>query len=87
MPNLTVGGAERVVVTLLNHLDSTLFDLTLAVVNGKGADILKGELAPRIKVIDLKVSRVRYCLAKLGRLIWRLRPDAVFRQWAILTLP
>ena len=77
IPNLTVGGTERVIVTLVNHLDRSKFDLTIGVLDTRGAAFLKEQLAVDIKLYDLGVPRVRYALPKLIRFIWRLRPDVV----------
>ena len=86
IPNLTVGGAERVIVTLVNHLDRSKFDLALGVLDTRGAAFLKEQLAIDIKLYDLGVSRVRYALPKLIRFIWRLRPDVVFSTMAHLNI-
>ena len=76
-PTLTGGGAERVFITLLRHFDRQRFRLTLAVVDTRNAVFLK-DVPPDVAVIDLECRRVRYALGKLLRLIWKLRPDAVF---------
>jgi glycosyltransferase involved in cell wall biosynthesis len=76
IPTLAGGGAERVFVTLLRHLDRQRFRLTLAVVDTRNAAFLQ-DVPPDITFIDLKCRRVRYALGKLLRLIWKLRPDAV----------
>jgi glycosyltransferase involved in cell wall biosynthesis len=76
-PTLTGGGAERVFVTLLRHFDRQRFRLTLAVLDTRNAVFLK-DVPPDVAVIDLESRRVRYALGKLLRLIWKLRPDAVF---------
>src|SRR5262245_50827191 len=86
IPNLTVGGAERVIVTLLNHLDRSKFELTLGVLDTRGAAVLKEQLAPHIKLLDLRGSRVRYALPKLIRVIWRLKPDVVFSTMGHLNI-
>jgi len=71
------GGAERVFITLLRHFDRQRFRLTLAVVDTRNAVFLK-DVPPDVAVIDLGCRRVRYAFGKLHRLIWKLRPDAVF---------
>ena len=76
-PTLTGGGAERVFITLLRHFDRQRFRLTLAVVDTRNAVFLK-DVPPDVAVIDLECRRVRYALGKLLRVIWKLRPDAVF---------
>jgi glycosyltransferase involved in cell wall biosynthesis len=77
IPTLGGGGAERVFVTLLRHFDRQRVRLTLAVVDMRNAAFLK-DVPPDLALIDLKCRRVRYALGKFLRLIWNLRPDAVF---------
>jgi glycosyltransferase involved in cell wall biosynthesis len=76
-PTLTGGGTESVFITLLRHFDRQRFRLTLAVVDTRNAVFLK-DVPPDVAVVDLQCRRVRYALGKLLRLIWKLRPDAVF---------
>lgn len=85
IPTLNGGGAQRVIVTLLNHLDRTRFRMTIAVVSTKGAVFLD-DIPVDVKVIDLGCTRVRHSLVKLVRLIWRLRPDVVFSTLGHLNL-
>lgn len=47
IPTLTGGGAERVVVTLLQHLDRRRFDLALAVVDTRSA-AFRDEVPPDV---------------------------------------
>lgn len=77
IPSLQGGGAERVVVTLLRHLDRTHLDLALAVLDNRNP-AYAADLPPGIEIIDLRLRRVRYGLPHLVRLIRRRRPDAVF---------
>ncbi len=77
LPSLVAGGAERVVLTLLRNLSRDRFNVSLAVVNQKGA-VLANELPPDIKVYDLDTGRLRFALTRAARLIWKLKPDIVF---------
>jgi glycosyltransferase involved in cell wall biosynthesis len=85
IPTLTGGGAERVIVTLLRHLDRSKFELTIAVVDMRNA-VFFSDLPKDIEFIDLKCSRVRYALPKIIRLIWCRRPDVVFSTLGHLNL-
>ena len=85
IPTLSGGGAERVIVTLLRHLDRSKFRLTLAAVNTHDA-VFRDDLPNDIEFIDLDCARVRHSLIKLVRLIWRLRPDVVFSTLGHLNL-
>jgi glycosyltransferase involved in cell wall biosynthesis len=77
LPSLVAGGAERVILTLLRNLSRDRFNVSLAVVNQKGA-VLANELPPDIKVYDLDAGRLRFALTRAARLIWKLKPDIVF---------
>ena len=85
IPTLDGGGAQRVVVTLLQHLDRKKFRMTIAAVTTDGAVFLD-DLPPDVELIDLGCTRVRHSLVKLVRLIWRLRPDVVFSTLGHLNL-
>lgn len=83
--SLESGGAERVMVTLLQHLDRRRFQPHIAVSSAKGA--LLNELPPDVVLHDLKASRVRFSLPALLRLIWRLRPEAVLSTSGHVNVP
>lgn len=85
IPTLGGGGAERVVITLLQHLDRTKFRMTIAAVNTRGA-VFRDDLPKDVEFIDLDCARVRHSLLKLVRLIWRLKPDVVFSTLGHLNL-
>ncbi|MEE1612172.1 glycosyltransferase [Microvirga sp. CF3016] len=77
LPSLAAGGAERVVLTLLRNLSRDRFDVSLAVVNQKGA-ALTDDLPSDIRIYDLKASRLRFGLVGALRLLWEVKPDLVF---------
>lgn len=85
IPSLRGGGAERVVVSLLRHLDHTKCLLGLAVVDMREA-AYRDDVPPDVEVIDLGCSRVRYALPKIVWLIWRRRPEVVFSTLGHLNL-
>lgn len=85
IPSLRGGGAERVIVTLLRHLDRTRFILTLAVVDLRDA-VYRDDLPQDVELIDLGCSRVRYALPKIAKLIWKRRPEVVFSTLGHLNL-
>jgi len=84
MPNLAGGGAERVVVLLLRHLDRSRFDPHLALVEAAGPFLQ--DVPPDVSLHDLRAKRVRYALPGLIRLTWKLRPHAVHSQMCELNL-
>ena len=85
IPTLTGGGAERVVVTLLQHLDRDRFDLALAVVDTRNA-AFRDQVPSDVEFIDLGCRRVRHALPKLIRLLWRRRPDVALSTLGHLNL-
>ncbi len=76
LPSLRGGGAERVMTTLLQHLDVTKFDLHLAVIQNSGPNT--AQIPQHVTVHDLHASRVARSLVPLVRTIRRLGPDVVF---------
>jgi glycosyltransferase involved in cell wall biosynthesis len=76
IPTLTGGGAERVIVTLLQHLDRDRFDLSLAVVDMRDA-AFHDEVPSDVDFTDLHCRRVLHALPRVARLVWRQRPDVV----------
>jgi glycosyltransferase involved in cell wall biosynthesis len=85
IPTLTGGGAERVMVTLLTHLDRSRFKATLAVVDLRAA-AFRADIPPDVELVDLKATRVLSALPSIVRLIWRRRPDVVFSTLGHLNL-
>ncbi len=74
-PSLGDGGADRVTLTLLRHLDRTRFQATLALVRAEGA--LVRELPADIPLLDLGARRLATAAPALARAIRRLDPDVV----------
>jgi glycosyltransferase involved in cell wall biosynthesis len=85
IPSLRGGGAERVIVTLLRHLDRSKFRLSLAVVDMREA-VYRDDVPEDVELIDLGSSRVRYALPKIAWLVWKRRPDVVFSTLGHLNL-
>ena len=85
IPSLRGGGAERVITTLLQHLDRSSFKLTLALVDARESVFLN-EVPADVEFIDLGCRRVRYALPKIVALIWKRRPDVVFSTLGHLNL-
>ena len=78
------GGAERVVLTILRHLDRKRFEPHLALVRASGRYL--GDLPGDVTVHDLKAGRARYAIPAIVRLAWRLRPHAVLSTLGYLNL-
>ncbi|MGB7592170.1 MAG: glycosyltransferase [Terriglobia bacterium] len=75
MPSLRIGGAERVMVTLLHHLDRSRFEPHLALVEKAGPYL--EDVPPDVPVHDLKATRVRWAVPKMIRLAWELKPHVL----------
>jgi glycosyltransferase involved in cell wall biosynthesis len=81
-PAAGLGGSERVLITLLRHLDRARFEPHLVVFRAKG--LLYSSVPADVKVHVLEVDRARYAVLPLVRLCWRLRPKVVFTLSAYL---
>lgn len=76
LPDLETGGAERVVLTLANHLPRDRFLPKIMLLRKEGGylPLLKND----VEVIDLKTPRIRHSLWPIVREIKRRKPDIVF---------
>jgi glycosyltransferase involved in cell wall biosynthesis len=85
VPSLRGGGAERAMVTLMNHLDGSRIKATLGVVNLRGA-VYRQDLRPDIEVIDLDSERVLHAMPRIVALVRRRRPRVVLSTLGHLNL-
>jgi glycosyltransferase involved in cell wall biosynthesis len=82
-PHMGAGGSERVVRTLLQHLDRNIFEPHLALLArsmGGREDIESLQLRQipsDVEIHSLTVTRARYIVAPLTLLCHRLRPSAI----------
>ena len=73
IPNLSVGGAEKVLVNLVNNMDSTKFDITVLTLfdGGVNKQFLKKEI------------RYRFCFRREfrgnSRVLKLLKPETLYR--------
>lgn len=76
LPDLEMGGAERIVMTIANHLDCDKFEPKIMLLRKEGAylEYLKDD----IEVIDLKIQRIRNSLTPILKQIRQRKPDIVF---------
>lgn len=85
IPNMNAGGAERVALTLLQHLDRRDFSYTLVVLDdGNGAFI--DRIPDDVRLITLGKKRVRAALFALIQLVWKERPALIFSNLSHLNL-
>ncbi len=75
LPSLRGGGAERVVVTILRHLDRTRFEPHLLLVEAVGPYL--ADVPADVPIHVLAAPRVRHALPDLVRTIRAVAPDVV----------
>ena len=75
IPSLGGGGAERVFSILLRHLDRTLFEPHLALLRGE--NVYGRDIPDDVVVHEIQVSRTRYALPGVIRVIRTIRPEIV----------
>jgi glycosyltransferase involved in cell wall biosynthesis len=78
------GGAERVISTLLQHIDKNKFDLNLALITKEGKFL--DDIPNHVNMIDLDAKRVRKSIFKIIKTINSLKPDIVFSTLGHLNL-
>jgi glycosyltransferase involved in cell wall biosynthesis len=71
------GGAARVVITLLRHLDRTRFEPHLVVFYTFYGFWFRSEVPDDVVLHVLEARRARNAMPKLVRVIWRVRPAVV----------
>ncbi len=84
LPSLAGGGAEKVTLSFLEHLDNKIFDVYLLLLNSKGP------LEPKIKkenIINLSSSRFRIAFPILIKSIRKIKPEIIFSTFPHITLP
>jgi glycosyltransferase involved in cell wall biosynthesis len=76
MPQLNTGGAERVIVNIINHLNRDSFDITLVLFNSSGS--LMDRVSRDIDIHNLNISSVAKGMPQLLSKIHQLKPDILF---------
>jgi glycosyltransferase involved in cell wall biosynthesis len=74
-PTLGDGGADRVTVTLLSHLDRARFAPSLVLVKQRG--VLADEVPADVPVVELDAPRLAAAVPYLARVIRARQPDVV----------
>jgi len=74
-PSLRGGGAERVIVNLLRHMNRSDIELTLITLKLEGPYV--SQLPADTQVVDLGTKRVRHSIVRLVREINRIQPDVI----------
>ena len=85
IPDFRIGGAERVTVSLANYLHINNYRVTFVVLKNHGAFL--SDLSAGIRVIDLNVSRLRYIIAPLTKILNNTKPDVLFAvMWPLSSI-
>ncbi|HEY8063942.1 MAG TPA: glycosyltransferase [Methylosinus sp.] len=84
LPNLKVGGAERISINLLNGLMRRGYVIDLILASAEGALLV--DLPPKVNVVDLKAARIRNGLFPLVAYLRRARPSVVIACMWPLTI-
>lgn len=84
LPSFAGGGAERVVITLANHLPTNRFAVTLILLQAVGP--LRNLVAPHVGIVDLGCPRVRSARGALVRAICKAAPAIVLSTMAHLNI-
>lgn len=80
LPNFSAGGAERVLLTLMNGVDRDIFDPVLLVIRGNGA--LRSLVNPEIPLIDLDCPSVVRSVPSIFKALCMQRPSIVVSTMA-----
>lgn len=79
LPDLGQGGAERVITTIMNHLDRNVYEPKLILFEKKGFYLQY--LKQDVEIIELNISRIRYSIFKIIPTLRKIKPDIVFIGW------
>lgn len=76
LPDLEMGGAERIVTTIANHLPREKFTPKIMLLRKEGGylNLVKKD----VEIIDLKIKRIRNSLFPILKEIRKRKPDLVF---------
>ena len=79
-----VGGAERVIATLLRHLDHSRFECHLGLVQSGNAYL--DNISAEVTVHRLDASRMRYCLPGIIKLARKIKPQTILSTVSYLNV-
>jgi glycosyltransferase involved in cell wall biosynthesis len=84
-PTMGQGGADRVTLTLLQHLDRKQYDLSLLLMRKEGPHL--AGIPTDVKVYDAQVKNLWFFLPTLMKWIRRLKPDMIFSTCGGANMP
>ena len=73
---LDLGGAERIMIRILNHFAKEGFDVHLIIFDHRGA--LKDELSKEVTLHDLAIPSVMKGIPKCLKVLYNIKPNIVF---------
>lgn len=76
IPSLRGGGAERIVLNIINGLNKDLFDCILVTFDSEGKYF--NLISKDIKLISFNKKRARKCILGLRKIIKKEKPDIIF---------
>lgn len=79
LPDLNMGGAERIITLLINNLDKNKFIPKLLLMRKEGYYL--EVLDKNIEIIDIKTTRIRNAFFPILSVLRKLKPDIVFGGW------
>jgi glycosyltransferase involved in cell wall biosynthesis len=79
-PNLSSGGAERVMIHMVNNFDRSKFDISLLLADKSGKFLQ--DIKDDIPIYGLNVKRLRLSgIVKLYFFVWKKKPDIIFSNY------
>lgn len=76
LPDLETGGAERIVITLANHLPREKFEPKIMLLRKEGGYLQY--VKDDVEIIDLNTERIRHSIRPILKEIRKRKPDIVF---------
>lgn len=79
LPNLHLGGAERIITTINNHLPREKFRSSLLLFKKEGGylEFLRDD----VEIIEINTESIKSSLFPILKQIWKKKPDVVFCGW------
>lgn len=84
LSDLEMGGAQKVILTIMRFLNRERFEVHLAIIRSGGA--LDDEIPSNVVVHDLRIRRVRYSPPLILKLCWSIKPDYIISTLGHLNL-
>jgi glycosyltransferase involved in cell wall biosynthesis len=83
LPANDMGGAERVVLNLLRHIDREQFELHLTTLTP--GVMPTEEILGFVEIHDIGIRRARWAVLPISKLCWKIHPDVVLSMSAHLS--